>query len=129
MVAWLITEAPGITEKVVAVVNYRRSSSYVGQLMEQLYVLKHHDPSSWLEYAKSGATRCAARPAVVDGIHRGEELWCGSGDRYFWARKVDNLRAETDEYGREHLLWTERTRPDLKKFVEALKPSMPPGTE
>jgi hypothetical protein len=120
MVAWLITMVPGIEEHVVTILNYRLSSKSVGAIMEQLYVDQRMGLESRLEYAKTGKGSCPTRISLVDGIPYGEELWCGSGDRYFWARKVDNLCTTTDEQGNVKLTWTERKRPDFSEIRELL---------
>ena len=120
MVAWLITMVPGKEEKIIAILNYRLSSKKVGVLMEQLYANQRQDLCVRLEYAKTGKARCPWRYSLVDGAPYAGELWCGEGDRYFWARTVDNLQVITDKYGNERLTWTERKRPDLRGVREAL---------
>ena len=76
--------------------------------------------SGLLEYIKTGKARCPWRNSVVDGVPWGEEIWCGSGDRIFLARKVDDLRVAIDPVGKERFLWTERKRPDLSRVRDAL---------
>ncbi len=120
MVAWLITMVPGVEEDVITVLNYRLSSSRVAAIMERLYVERREGLSSLLEYTKTGKPRCRARVSIVDGVPWSEELMCGSGDRFFWARKVDNLHVVTEVGGRERLIWTERKRPDLSGVRESL---------
>jgi hypothetical protein len=65
----------------------------------------------------------AARVAVVDGVPYAEELYCGDGQRFLWARKVDKLRVATRPDGQEHLVWEERPRPDLRGLGEILSSS------
>lgn len=127
MVAWLITMVPGPTEEVITVLNYRLSNRTVGAIMERLYVEKHEGLSSLIEYAKTGKAKCPWKPAMIDGVPWSEELWCGSGDRIFWARKVDNLKVITDKYGQEKLTWSERKRPDLTAVRKALGLPAPEG--
>jgi len=114
---------PEIKEEVITILNYRLSGRKVGAIMEQFYVDRQNGLSSRLEYARTGKARCPWRNAVIDGVPS-EELWCGSGDRFFWARKVANLKVIADEHGYEKLVWTERKRPDLSKIREAL--GLPP---
>ena len=120
MVAWLITMVPGPTEEVITILNYRLSHCTVGAIMERLYIEKREGLSSLLEYARTGKANCRWKLATVDGVPWAEELWCGSGDRIFWARKVDNLKVIKDENGREKFVWRERKRPDLTLVHEAL---------
>lgn len=122
MVAWLITMVPGVEQRVITVLNHRLSSRTVGKYMEQLYVEHRMGLSTRLEYAKSGISPCPARFTLVDGVPYADELWCGSGDRCFWARKVEYLRVTTDEHGSERLVWRERKCPDLSKFRDLLGP-------
>ena len=120
MVAWLITEVPNPKEVVITILNYRLSNSSVGGVMERLYVERREGLSSLLEYTKTGRARCPWKRAVVDGVPWSEEVWCGSGDRFYWGRKVDDLRVVLDEEGREKLVWKERKRPDLSDVRKAL---------
>lgn len=120
MVAWLITMVPGTTEEVITVLNYRLSSRTVGAIMERMYIERREGLSSLVEYAKTGKARCPWKPKNVDGVPWSEELWCGSGDRFFWARKVDNLKVIINNNGQDELTWTERKRPDLTAFRDAL---------
>ena len=120
MVAWLITMVPGTTEEVITILNYRLSHRTVGVFMERLYVERREGLSGFLEYTKTGKANCPWKLATVDGVPWSEELWCGSGDRVFWARKVDNLKVINDENGCEKFVWRERKRPDLTAVREAL---------
>ena len=120
MVAWLITMVPGVQEEVITVLNYRLSNKTVGPIMERLYIERREGLSGLLEYIKTGKARCPWKLANIDGVPYSDELWCGSGDRLFWARKVDNLKVVIDEHGHEKFVWTERKRPDLSQVREAL---------
>ena len=120
MVAWLITMVPGVQEEVITILNYRLSHRTVGAIMERLYVERREGLSGLLEYTKTGKARCPWTISVVDGVPWGEEIWCGSGDRCFWARKVDDLRVVIDPDRKERFVWTERKRPDLSKVRETL---------
>jgi len=111
---------PGTTEKVITILNYRLSHRTVGVFMERLYVERREGLSGLLEYTKTGKANCPWKLATVDGVPWSEELWCGSGDRIFWARKVDNLKVINDENGCEKFVWRERGRPDLTAVREAL---------
>jgi hypothetical protein len=122
MVAWLVTLVPGIQEQVVTILNYRLSGKKVAKIVEQLYVDQRMDFADRLEYARTGKSSCPAKPASVDGVPYSEEVLCGSGDRFFWARKVDDLRVTTDEEGNERLTWNERKRPDLSEIRERFGP-------
>jgi hypothetical protein len=122
MVAWLVTMVPGIEEHVVTILNYRLSSRRVAEIIEQLYVDQRMGLANRLEYAKTGKSSCPARLALVDGVPYAEELWCGTGDRFFWARKVDDLHVTADEHGNEKLTWKEGKRPDLSKIRELFGP-------
>lgn len=121
MVAWLISMVPGINEEVITILNYRLSNRTVGAIMERLYIERREGMNSLLEYTKTGKAKCPWQGTTVDGVPWGEELFCGSGDRFFWARRVDNLKVIVDENGREKFTWTERKRPDLSKVREALR--------
>lgn len=120
MVAWLITMVPGPTQEVITILNYRFSERTVGAIMERMYVEKFGGLSGLVEYAKTGKAKSPWKPTLVDGVPWAEEMLCGSGDRVFWARKVDNLKVITDENGREELTWDDRKRPDFTAFREAL---------
>lgn len=111
---------PGPTQEVITVLNYRLSSRTVGAIMERMYVEKRQDLIDLVEYAKTGKTRCPWKLSTVDGVPWSEELWCGSGDRIFWARKVDNLQVIRDKDGMETLTWSERKRPDFTAVRKAL---------
>ena len=124
MVAWIVTMEPGEHE-VITILNYRLSGKRVGKIIEQLYVDQRMDLGSRLAYAKTGQTRCPAKYALVDEVPYGEELWCGSGDRFFWARKVDDLKVIVDKAGNEKLVWKERKRPDLSKIRELFGTPVP----
>jgi hypothetical protein len=122
MVAWLISMVPGTTQEVITILNYRLSPRTVGAIMERLYIERRAGLSVLLEYTKTGKANCPWKSARVDGVPWSEELWCGSGDRFSWARKVDNLKVINDENGREKFVWTERKRPDLSAVREAHGP-------
>ena len=124
MVAWLISMVPGVTEEVITILNYRLSNRTVGVIMERLYVQRREGLRGLLEYTRTGKARSPWQNTTLDGIPWGEELICGSGDRFFWARKVENLKVHIDENGDEKFTWTERKRPDLSKFRETL--GLPP---
>lgn len=108
---------PGPREEVITVLNYRLSHRTVGAIMERMYIEKREGLNGVVEYAKTGYTW---RLATVDGVPWSDDLWCGSGDRVFWARKVDHLHVVEDSEGREKLSWSERKRPDLSAVREAL---------
>jgi hypothetical protein len=111
---------PGPSGEVITILNYRLSHRTVGAIMERLYVEKREGLSGLLKYTKTGKASCPWELAIVDGVPWSEELWCGSGDRIFWARKVDNLKVIKDENGREKFIWRERKRPDLTAVRKAL---------
>jgi hypothetical protein len=111
---------PGTTEEVITILNYRLSHRSVGSIMERLYVEKCEGLNSRLEYTKTRRANCPWKIATVDGVPWAEELWCGSGDRFFWARKVDNLKVIKDESGHEKFVWRERKRPDVTAVRIAL---------
>jgi len=127
VVAWLITMVPGAHEEVITILNYRLSNRTVGAIMERLYVERREGLSDLLEYTKTGKARCPWKISTVNGVPWGEELTCGSGDRFFWARKVDDIRVVTDPAGRDRFVWKERKRPDLSKIRDALGPAGPGG--
>jgi len=120
MVAWLITMVPGVKEEIITILNYRLSQSTVGAIMERLYIERREGLIGQLEYAKTGKARCPWKSATIDGIPYTEELWCGSGDRVFWARKVDKVKVTTDQYGHEKLVWAERERPDFSALRKTI---------
>jgi hypothetical protein len=121
VVAWLITMVPCLPEEeVVTVLNPRMSSSRVGAIMERLYIERREGLNSLLEYTKTGKARCPWKFSTNDGVPWSDDIWCGSGDRYFRARKVDNLRVVVGAGGHETLVWTERKPPDLSGLKETL---------
>ena len=120
MVAWLITEVPNPTDVVVTILNYRLSGSTVGATMERLYVERRLGLFALLEYVKTGKTPAPWKHATLDGLPWSEEVWCGSGDRFYWGRKVENLRVTSHGQCPERLLWAERKRPDLSHIREAI---------
>lgn len=120
MVAWLITEVPNPTDVVVTVLNYRLSGSTVGSIMERLYVERRLGLFALLEYVKTGKTPAPWKHATLDGLPWSEEVWCGSGDRFYWGRKVDNLKITSDGQCPERLIWSERKRPELSHIREAI---------
>ena len=109
MVAWLITMVPGIDQRIITVLNHRLSGKTVAQIMEQLYVHQLTGNASRLRYAKTRKSDCPARMAIVDGLPYADEWWCGSGDRFFWARRVKDLQVTTDEHGNERMVWIKET--------------------
>jgi hypothetical protein len=127
MVAWLITEVPNPTDVVMTVLNYRLSGSTVGSIMERLYVERRLGLFALLEYAKTGKTPAPWKHGTLDGLPWSEEVWCGSGDRFYWGRKVDSLKITSDGQGPERLIWAERKRPDLSHIREAI--GLPPLEE
>ena len=120
MVAWLITEVPNPTDVVVTVLGHGLSGSTVGSIMERLYVERKLGLGGLLEYVKTGKTPAPWKHATLDGIPWSEEVCCGSGDRFYWGRKVDDLKVESDCRGSERLIWSERKRPDLLHIRKAL---------
>jgi hypothetical protein len=124
MVAWLVTEVPNPSDVIVTVLSYRLSGSTVGSIIERLYVERRLGLHALVEYTKSGATPAPWRHAVVDGLSWSEEVWCGSGDRFYWGRKVDKLKVVSADSGVERLTWVERKRPDLSHVREAI--GLPP---
>ena len=127
--AWLITwdwagDHAKVDDKLVAVLNYRFSSSTIERIIEQVYVSSNFAFHEQLAYAKSRKhspyrveygtveirqkTRAKSTlPSVfpfADDMMYGDNPW-------LWARVVYDLEAYTDEGGHEHLRWKERQRP------------------
>ena len=87
MVAWLISMVPGVNEEVITILNYRLSNRTVGTIMERLYVERREGLSGLIEYTRTGKAKYPWKLAIVDGVPWSEELWCGSGDRFFWVSR------------------------------------------
>ena len=114
MGAWLVTwEGTGdhakVENKIVTVLNYRRSPVNVRMIVEQLYADRVYNLSELLEYAKK--KKNCPYPAKFY-VMKGGGAWssritCGHNP-YLYARLVDDLRVTEDEGGKESLSWKER---------------------
>ncbi len=88
--------------------------------MERLYVERRGGLTALLEYARTGKARCPWQFATICGIPWGEEVICGSGDKFYHGRKVDGLKIVRLPSGDERLTWQERPRPDFSELRETL---------
>ncbi len=115
MNAWLITwewigDHAEVEDPIAAIINYRRSSEYVREVTEFLYVNSQFSLGERVGYAKTKATNpYPASYDTMDGEPLGGRIHCGHNP-YLYARMVENLHAEVDESG-EQLRWQERPLP------------------
>ena len=121
MNGWIVTwEGTGNHEitkgegRIAAIVNYRRSSEYVRDLVEFLYVNSLHFQDRFA-YAKNKKSNPypADYVRLADGAKYLDEITCGHNP-YLRARRVDNIQVTTDENGKAAVTWQERPRPKIK---------------
>jgi hypothetical protein len=103
--AWLITwewtgDRARKENKIVSILNYRRSSSQIKKIVEHLYVDSEYSLSERLAYAKS--IKNNPYPALQE---RGM-ITCGHNP-WLLARYVNNIRVDVDSERKEHLVWDE----------------------
>ena len=101
---------------VAAVLNYRRSSETVRQIVEILYVNAQYSLAERIAWAGKKFNPYPAEFSELERRVWEGEITCGLNP-WLWARLVDDLHVEIDEDGRERLLWTERPRPRLPKIL------------
>ena len=115
--AWLITwkwfgDHAAVEDDVVAIVSYRRSGSYIKDLMENLYIEKTSSFSEKLAYAKDRkAIPYPASYFTINGVPWMESISCGANP-FLFGRLVSNVRVEVQD-GEEMLRWEERPVPAL----------------
>ena len=118
IVAWLITwewigDHAKVENKIVAILNYRRSGEYVRKITELLYANNCFSLRERVAYARN--KRNNPYPAQ---IYSGERIHCGHNP-YLYARLVDDLCVNIDENGEESITWKDRPIP--KHIQEMLK--------
>ncbi len=113
---WVVTwEGPGkhaeASERFVAVLGCRLGGERVREYVELLYASLLYKPSEMIAFA--GNKKKNPYPAtfgVNNGVPWAGQIICGHNP-YLFARKVDNLRIETDDSGFEQPVWDERPIP------------------
>ena len=98
--AWLITwgwagrYAKPKGNKVVAILNYRKTGEYVRGLTEQFYGSRRYTELEMLECAFSDKKNCyPAQFVPINGVRFDGQIMCGANP-YLHARLVRNLRFE-----------------------------------
>lgn len=121
--AWLITwryfrdEMRDQPETVVAIFDSRTRPDYVLRRVEQLYV-NSLSLAQQLAYADDrNALRSFEQARFVYGEYR-DEIWCGLSPTLY-ARKVENLRVEADQFGAETLAWDELDHESARRELRA----------
>ena len=118
MRAWLVTwEWEGnhakVENPVAAILNPRWSSERVRQTVELLYVNAMFSLGERVQYAKSKKSNpYPAHFGQIQGHPYGGQVLCGHNP-HLYARPVDIHSVETDQAGKETLVWTDRPRPRL----------------
>ncbi len=110
--AWLLTwehmgEHAAPDQTVAAVLSPRLSPYRVRDIAELLYANASYVPSERIEVAKSRKnTPYKAQFGEQYGASCTDQIYCGHNP-WILARKVCNLRAETDDEGQEDFVWDE----------------------
>jgi hypothetical protein len=105
-------------EKVVSILNYRKSPNYVKDYMEQLYI----DLMSWkiFKYQVAKNKKNNSYPANFMRLPGGDvycgRIYCGLNPELY-GRKVKNLKVINIDTDSEDLIWEEI---DLPEIVRAL---------
>lgn len=109
--AWLVTwewigDHAAVDKKVVTIINYRKSASYVKDFIEQLYIETSASISNKYSYAKSAKNNLyPAKYFRVKGVDWSGCMYCGHNP-HLYARRVKNLRITEGAEG-ECLEWDE----------------------
>lgn len=111
--AWLITwdwlgDHAKVDEKVVAILNYRRSGHTIRKVVEQIYMSRQYSLHEQASYAKNKkrSNYYPAQFSIIDGGRFIDQIHCGDNP-FLWARRVFDLEAYVDENCDEHLTWDE----------------------
>jgi hypothetical protein len=112
MKAWLVTwewsgDHAKANDPFLAIIDPRKSSKNILQLVEFLYAMNTFSISEQIQYAN--ARRFNPYPAEfsrIDGIKWDGHIYCGANP-WLFARKVSNLREVKAGEGRNRLLWDE----------------------
>lgn len=118
--AWLITwewigEHAAVDKKIVAVINYRRSSSYIKDMVEQFYISIKYNTREKAACAKdSHANPYPAHYGNLRGVPWHGRITCGHNP-YLYARLVSNVRLERK--GNDSIVvWDERPIPNPSEW-------------
>lgn len=124
--AWLITwdwngDHAKVEDKLVAILDYRRSARYIERLLEQMYVssqLAYHEQLRYAKNRESSPYQVGHR--VVEILKKRAErygettlakasdiMMCGENP-FLYARIVNDLEGYIDENNNEHLKWVEQ---------------------
>lgn len=118
--AWLITWiAPQNKEglKIAAILSSRKSTGFVEDFTELLYLRSRHNASSMAYYANRPKERSKALRGYTGGITYG-----GSAPPWLYARRVTNLEIITDEENdKEVVSWVEPTEYKLNEQTRDLE--------
>lgn len=120
--AWLIywvwdgNESKAITDKIITIINYRRSGKFISDLIEVIYAI---NSSNLRETGHSAKKRIKSKDK--DGY-----FICPSwGPPYIEARKVKNIEVFENREGKEVIRWIQPATyklsetPDIHPFTEA----------
>ena len=117
--AWVVTwEGPGkhakASEQFVAVLGYRLTGERVREYVELLHATLLYKPSEMIAYTRNKKDNpYPATFGFINGVPWTGQIICGHNP-YLFARKVDNLRIETDDSGCEKPVWDERPIPKAR---------------
>jgi len=115
---WLITwewfgDHAAVKEKVVSIINYRKSADFVKNYMDQLYI----DLSSGVAFKYEVAKNNNFNPypahylTLQGGVEYCGRIFCGHNP-HLYGRKVTNIRVIDMDTDSESLAWDEIDIPD-----------------
>ncbi|HEY7314013.1 MAG TPA: hypothetical protein VH643_31980 [Gemmataceae bacterium] len=116
---WLVTwewagDHAAVNEKIVAILDYRRSSKQMLQIVELLYINSTSSVQEKVSYARNRKKNpYPAKYGYLGNIPWMGEIYCGHNP-YLHARRVDNLKVTIDEDMNETVSWDERPKPAVK---------------
>jgi len=122
MRAWLITwesaeDSIPPKEHIAAILNPRKSSSQVEQVMEMIYANAQYSLSERLSYANN--RKFNPYPAYHDkfqGVGLDYRLYCGHNP-WLYGRIVNDIQVKVDDDGEEYLVWTDAPLPDPSRWT------------
>ncbi|WP_010304109.1 hypothetical protein [Candidatus Odyssella thessalonicensis] len=125
--AWIIVnewlgEHARPQKKIVAFLNWRKSASYVKDLMEKVYSIENYSTIEMLQYAKNGkpiypAEYCRLSDGKGGTIRYTGKISCGHNP-FLIASRVSDITIHTNANNLTKVIWKERHLPTVEKLIQ-----------
>jgi len=111
IIKWSSMRSNTEDNKVIGILNSRKTTQYVQDLVRQLYISVKYTPLDMINMRKNPPPILFADS--TNGIRWHYRFSCGGDDPFLEARIVQNLRLVQGKNGEEKLEWDELTRPTI----------------